>query len=74
MARDLCTNAEANTGGKLRCHFLDLQPVFDGHSDWFADDGIHENSTGSAAIAKEAVKLMKANCIAQRADSGCCAP
>src|SRR5262249_52140781 len=33
MARDLCANAQANTGGKLHCHFLDLQPVFDGHSD-----------------------------------------
>jgi hypothetical protein len=74
MARALCEQAEASTSGKLRCHFLDLQPVFQGHSDWFADDGIHENAMGSAIMAKEVVKLMKDECIAQRLDSGCCAP
>jgi len=73
LARDLCNQALANTSGKLRCHFLDLQPVFEGHKDWFADDGIHENGLGSAAMAKETVKLMKEKCIAQPASSGCCA-
>jgi hypothetical protein len=74
MARDLCAQAQSNTSGKLRCHFVDLQPVFSGHDDWFADDGIHENSLGSAAMAKEVVKLMKDKCIAQPKASGCCAP
>ena len=74
MARAMCDQTEADTDGKLRCHFLDLQPIFEGHPDWFADDGIHENATGSAVIAQEIVKLMKARCIAQREDSGCCAP
>jgi hypothetical protein len=74
MARDLCTRAEADTSGQLRCHFLDLQPIFEGQSTWFADDGIHENSMGSAVMAKETVKIMKDKCIAQPESSGCCAP
>jgi hypothetical protein len=74
MAKALCDGAEMRTQGKLRCHFLDLVPVFEGHSDWFADDGIHENSMGSAAMAKEVVKLAKDRCIAQPASSGCCEP
>jgi hypothetical protein len=74
MARDICVKAEATTSGKLRCHFLELEPIFAGKTDWFADDGIHENSTGSAAMAKETVKLMKAQCVAQPAESGCCTP
>jgi hypothetical protein len=74
MARAMCDQTEADTNGKMRCHFLDLQPIFDGHPDWFADDGIHENSTGSAVIAREVVKIMKDACIAQPEASGCCAP
>ena len=74
MARDLCTGAATRTEGKLRCHFLDLVPVFDGHADWFADDGIHENSLGSAAMAQEVMKLLADKCIAQPESSGCCEP
>jgi hypothetical protein len=72
MARDLCLGASARTEGKLTCHFIDLVPVFDGHPDWFADDGIHENNLGSAAMAKEVVKVLKEKCVAQPAASGCC--
>jgi hypothetical protein len=75
LARDLCEQAEANTDGKLRCHFLDLQPVFKDHPvDWFADDGIHENEKGSAQMAKEVVQIFKDKCIAQPESSGCCTP
>jgi hypothetical protein len=74
MAKKLCEDAEMVTSGKMRCHFLDLVPVFEGHADWFADDGIHENSLGSAQMAKEVVKIMKDKCIAQPASSGCCTP
>jgi hypothetical protein len=49
-------------------------PVFEGHPDWFADDGIHENELGSAAMAKEVLKVAKATCVAQPASSGCCEP
>jgi len=74
MARAVCEGAEAATSGKMRCHFLDLQPVFEGQTGWFADDGIHENSMGSAVMAKEVVKILKAECIAQPEASGCCTP
>jgi hypothetical protein len=73
-ARAMCAQVEADTTGKMRCHFLDLQPIFEGHPEWFADDGIHENSTGSAVIAREVVAIMKSSCIAQREESGCCMP
>jgi hypothetical protein len=74
MAKELCEGAQQRTHGKLRCHFIDLVPVFDGHPDWFADDGIHENELGSAAMAKEVLKVAKAECIAQPASSDCCEP
>ncbi|HET8935267.1 MAG TPA: hypothetical protein VFN67_17585 [Polyangiales bacterium] len=74
LARDLCDQAESRTKGKLRCHFLNLVPVFEGHADWFADDGIHENNLGSAAMAAEVVKVLKEKCVAQPEASGCCTP
>jgi len=75
----LCDDAAANTGGRLRCHFLDLRPVFEGHPEYFAagtlgEGDIHENSEGSKAMAVAIVQLMKDRCIAQAASSGCCAP
>jgi hypothetical protein len=74
-AKAFCDDAVNKTKGKLRCHFLDLGPVFDGHiTDWFADDGIHENSKGSAQMAKVINQMMKDECIAQPASSGCCEP
>jgi hypothetical protein len=73
-ARALCEGAVDRTKGKLRCHFIDLVPIFEGHSDWFADDGIHENSMGSAAMAKEVMRVAKEQCVAQPASSGCCEP
>jgi hypothetical protein len=69
-----CDEAYARTGGRMRCHFLDLIPVFDGHPDWFAFTDIHPTPAGSAAMAKEIWAIMKNNCIAQPASSGCCAP
>jgi hypothetical protein len=73
-ARELCDGAEQRTEGKLRCHFVDLVPLFEGHADWFADDGIHENELGSAAMAKKVVEVAAELCIAQPESSGCCEP
>lgn len=69
-----CEGTKAKTGGKLTCWFIDLIPVFEGHNDWFAPSDIHENSNGSKAMAKAVVDVMKQNCIAQPASSGCCKP
>jgi hypothetical protein len=69
-----CDGAHDRTSGKLTCHFIDMIPVFDGHPDWFAPTDIHPNSLGSAAMAKAVWGVMKSECIAQPASSGCCAP
>ena len=74
MAKAWCDGTEAKTGGKLRCHFVDLVPIFEGHqNDWFNTADVHPNKMGSSAMAKAIVKVMKDNCIAQPASSGCCA-
>jgi hypothetical protein len=74
MVKATCDGAQARTGGRLTCHFLDLIPVFNGHPDWFAATDIHPNPTGSAAMAKAVWQVMKDACIAQPASSGCCTP
>jgi hypothetical protein len=75
-AKALCDGAEAETGGKMRCHFVDTIPIFAAQkpADVFASGDIHENSKGSALIAKAVYQTMKDNCIAQPASSGCCEP
>jgi hypothetical protein len=74
MAKAMCDTTEAMTGGKLRCHFLDLVPIFEGHADWFQTADVHPNKMGSTAMAKAIVMTMKDNCVAQPASSGCCTP
>jgi hypothetical protein len=66
----LCDDAVNATGGKLRCHFVDMIPVFQGHPEYFAAGDIHENSQGSAAMARAIVGRMKTDCVSQH--SGCC--
>ncbi len=73
-ARDLCATAESVTGGKTRCHFVDMIPVFQGQSNVFAPGDIHPNGAGSALMAKAVWAKMKENCVAQPASSGCCEP
>lgn len=75
LAQDLCESAEAMTAGKLRCHFIDMVPVFAGHDpDWFYPTDIHPNTMGSKAMAKAIWDRMKADCVGQPASAGCCAP
>ena len=62
------------TGGKLRCHFIDMVPVFEGHNpEWFNND-IHPNSMGSKAMAEKIWEVMTERCIAQKAGATCCEP
>jgi hypothetical protein len=74
QVRKFCEGVEEKTSGKTRCTFVDMVPVFEGHDDWFVPGDIHENSQGSAAMAKELWKVMKDRCIAQPEASGCCEP
>lgn len=69
-----CDDAINMNGGKLRCHFVDLVPVFEGHADWFAPTDIHPNTQGSAAMAKAIWAKMKEDCVGQPESSGCCEP
>jgi hypothetical protein len=73
--REMCEGAEKMTGGKLRCHFVDMVPVFEGHEkEWFFFADIHPNSQGSKAMADEVWKTMKNACVGQLPSSGCCEP
>lgn len=72
LARDLCNSAAQTTGGRLRCHFVDMIPVFQGHSEYFAPLDIHPNGLGSAAMAKAIWAQMRSSCVAQKSASGCC--
>lgn len=76
MMKPLCDDTEKNTGGKLRCHYLDLVPIFDGHPDWYDTSLEHyyPNAMGGEAMAKAVAKELKDDCIAQDPSSGCCAP
>jgi lysophospholipase L1-like esterase len=75
LAKQLCEAAETRTQGKLRCHFVDMKPVFAGHNpDWFFPTDIHPNELGSAAMADAIWQRMQDECIGQPASSGCCAP
>jgi hypothetical protein len=74
MWKATCEGTAQRTGGKLRCHFVDMVPVFKGHDDYFASGDIHPNPMGSAAMAKAIVGKMKEDCVWQDASGGCCAP
>jgi hypothetical protein len=69
-----CENAYGHTGRRLRCHFVDMVPVFQGHPEYFAIGDIHPNTTGSAAMAKAVWGTMTSACVAQKASSSCCQP
>jgi hypothetical protein len=70
----LQTSTAANPAKPIRCHFVDMVPVFEGHPDFFAPTDIHPNPTGSKAMATAVWAKMKQDCVAQPASSGCCTP
>jgi hypothetical protein len=72
MAKEACDGAYTRTNGQLTCHFVDMIPVFEGHPEYFAEEDLHENSEGSAAMTKKIWEVMVDKCIAQPESSGCC--
>jgi hypothetical protein len=70
----LAAAAKAATTDKFRVHMIDTVPVFEGHPEYFAMDGLQANDTGEAAIATVVWQQVKASCIGQFAASGCCVP
>ena len=53
---------EAST---VPCHFLDLQPLWEGHPEYTGGDSIHASQAGGAVIAEAVWKIMQDHCIAQ---------
>lgn len=73
-AKEACDTAFTRTQGKLNCYFVDMTPVFEGHPEYFAEGDLHENSEGSAAMAKKIWQVLVDHCVAQPESSGCCTP
>jgi hypothetical protein len=71
-AKQSCDDAVNRTGGRLRCHFVDLVPVFEGHPEYFGLDPIHPNAAGAQAIGTAVWNVMQQNCLGQAAGSACC--
>jgi hypothetical protein len=69
--REFCAGIEEKTGGKTRCTFVDMIPVYEGHPDYINSD-IHPTSLGSQAQAKKLWEVMKEKCIGQKSGAGCC--
>jgi hypothetical protein len=67
------TSLKESPGKPVRCHFVNMVPVFEGHPEYFAMADLHPNPTGSKAMAAAVWAKMKQDCIAQPASSGCCA-
>jgi hypothetical protein len=77
LVKARCDGGEAATGGRLRCHFVDLiQPFIAAGGDRnpanFAGDGIHPSAAGQNIIAQQIANVMQNDCLGQ--SSGCCAP
>jgi hypothetical protein len=68
------TSTAKNPMKPIRCHFVPLVPVFDGHMEYFASGDVHPNPMGSKAMAAAVWAKAKADCVAQPASSGCCTP
>jgi lysophospholipase L1-like esterase len=79
-AREVCESALERTEGRMKCHFIDMVPAFEGKTGLFSDalsesgDGVHPNSMGSKVMAAEVWRVMQQDCVGQPASSGCCMP
>jgi hypothetical protein len=56
---------QACAQSSVRCHFLDLQPLWAGHPEYTASDGIQSSTAGATVIADAIWAIMQQNCIAQ---------
>ncbi|HYP75691.1 MAG TPA: SGNH/GDSL hydrolase family protein [Polyangiaceae bacterium] len=56
---------EACAASTVPCHFIDLQPYWQGHPEFTAADGIQSSAAGGKVIAELIWGVMQVNCIAQ---------
>jgi len=68
LTKASCDDALAQVG--VACHFIDLRPVFEGHTDYIGLDGVHPTAAGQTAIAGAIAQTMQRDCLGQT--SGCC--
>lgn len=47
----------------IACHWIDLRPVFAGHSDYLAADGLVFSDTGAAACAESVWQRLQQRCV-----------
>jgi lysophospholipase L1-like esterase len=66
--------AKAASNDKFHVQMVDTVPIFQGHPEYIASDGVHPNDAGEAQIAQGVWTTMKQNCIAQAPSGGCCTP
>jgi hypothetical protein len=50
---------------KVPCYFLDLGPIWMGHPEYTASDGVLASDAGAVALADAIWAMMQQNCIAQ---------
>jgi len=55
----------ACAASEVPCHFLDLQPLWEGNPQYTGGDQIHPSQAGGAVIAEAIWAIMQENCIAQ---------
>ena len=56
---------QACAESSVPCHFIDLQPYWEGHPEYTAPDGIQSSEAGAIVIANSIWATMQENCIAQ---------
>ena len=49
----------------VRCHFVDLAPTFEGHTEYLLPDGLNPTSEGAVAAAAALWSAMQRHCVAQ---------
>lgn len=68
-----CDGASQLTGGRVRCHFIDLRPLFAGkEAQYIKPDGIHPTAEGARVIGTAIWNKMEQNCLGQGPSAGCC--
>jgi hypothetical protein len=72
-ARAVCEGAEEASGGSLRCTFVDMVPVFEGHPEYINED-IHPNQVGGRVMAETIWQVMQDHCLGQKGAHECCEP
>ncbi len=75
-AQENCDSAEEMFSGAIRCHFIDLRPVFGDEPYPYINpiDCIHPLPVGADLIAEQVYNVMKNNCLGQPESKGCCVP